>query len=810
MLPFEYLREQLELEKDMRERGINRFNKRVSDHKQRGEESFANYGKTLLANSIQPLSDSIQKYVEEGEQTKGVVPIAKRLLSLIEPNIAALVTAKSVINSITISRKLTSAAINVASKIEDETALRLFEESNPEHYGIVKADLDKRSFGYQYKRRKLRESAQKNGVEWTQWTRGEKVHVGYKLIELMCLSTGLCKIEMLPKRKRLERTLLATDETIRWINSRNDFLEVLAPEYFPTIVPPRMWEEGKAQGGGYYSRHIKPLALVKYHNRKNLKNLEGVQMPIVYKAVNAQQNTPYKINHFVFNVLKRAWDKNISIGGLPKAELEDLPSKPHDIETNAEARKKYRQEAVVIHTENARQKSKRLLFAKVMWIAEMFIDKVFYHCHTLDFRSRCYQVTNYLNGQGVDFAKALHLFGTGKKITEENNGGYWLAVTGAGLYGIDKVTRQEQVQWVNENFDVFKEMQQDPFTNREWEKADKPFQFLAWCNEWVQFQEHGYGYESTFICSQDGSCNGIQHYAAILKHKGTAEAVNLTNNDKPNDVYTVVKDKVIDNLKTMTDSPLAKLWLEYGVKRSTVKRPIMTSPYGSTRYSCSDFVDENLVKRKDAGEPHPFGEGKLAFEACSFLAGVIWDSMGEVLAAPRQGMHFLRQCSSVVIKAGHPLVWYNQIGFPIVQDYPEFKSMRVKTKLFGEVIKPRINVETEKLSVLRGNNAVAPNAIHGNDSAHMMLTVSKAYDKGLTHFCNVHDSFGTLAADSQILADTIRESFVEIYSQGCFLQEFKETIKPVLTDKQRDKLPEVPEKGDFNIEEVLSSEFFFA
>jgi len=44
MLPFEYLREQLELEKDMRERGINRFNKRVSDHKQRGEESFANYG----------------------------------------------------------------------------------------------------------------------------------------------------------------------------------------------------------------------------------------------------------------------------------------------------------------------------------------------------------------------------------------------------------------------------------------------------------------------------------------------------------------------------------------------------------------------------------------------------------------------------------------------------------------------------------------------------------------------------------------------------------------------------------------------
>jgi DNA-directed RNA polymerase len=366
------------------------------------------------------------------------------------------------------------------------------------------------------------------------------------------------------------------------------------------------------------------------------------------------------------------------------------------------------------------------------------------------------------------------------------------------------------VQWVNENFDVFKEMQEDPYTNREWEKADKPFQFLAWCNEWVQFQEYGYGYESSFICSQDGSCNGIQHYAAILKHRGTAEAVNLSNSDVPQDVYTVVKDKGIENLKNMTDSPFAKLWLDYGVKRSTVKRPIMTSPYGSTRYSCSDFVDENLVKRKDAGEEHPFGSGKLAFEACSFMAGVIWDSMGEVLSAPRQGMDYLKKSASILAKNGHPIVWYNPVGFPVIQDYPEFKSMRVKTKLFGEVIKPRINVETEKLSVLKASNGLPPNFIHAQDSAHMMLTVSNAYDKGLTHFCNVHDSFGTLAADSQVLAETIRESFVEMYSKSCPLEDFKETIKPILNDKQKSKLPEVPEKGDFNIEEVLKSEFFFA
>ena len=41
-LPFSILKEQLDLEKDMRDRGINRFRKRLLEHKQRGEESFTN------------------------------------------------------------------------------------------------------------------------------------------------------------------------------------------------------------------------------------------------------------------------------------------------------------------------------------------------------------------------------------------------------------------------------------------------------------------------------------------------------------------------------------------------------------------------------------------------------------------------------------------------------------------------------------------------------------------------------------------------------------------------------------------------
>ena len=61
-LPFSILKEQLDLEKDMRDRGIRRFRKRLTEHKQRGEESFTNYGKTLLSNSIRPFSEGIKAF----------------------------------------------------------------------------------------------------------------------------------------------------------------------------------------------------------------------------------------------------------------------------------------------------------------------------------------------------------------------------------------------------------------------------------------------------------------------------------------------------------------------------------------------------------------------------------------------------------------------------------------------------------------------------------------------------------------------------------------------------------------------------
>ena len=48
-----------------------------------------------------------------------------------------------------------------------------------------------------------------------------------------------------------------------------------------------------------------------------------------------------------------------------------------------------------------------------------------------------------------------------------------------------------------------------------------------------------------------------------------------------------------------------------------------------------------------------------------------------------------------------------------------------------------------------------------------------------------------------------------MYDNGCPLEAFKTSIQPILTDKERKKLPAVPKKGDFDVKEVIHSEFFF-
>ena len=204
---------------------------------------------------------------------------------------------------------------------------------------------------------------------------------------------------------------------------------------------------------------------------------------------------------------------------------------------------------------------------------------------------------------------------------------------------------------------------------------------------------------------------------------------------------------------------------------------------------------------------HPFDD---IFKPSIYLASVIWSSIGDNLKSARQGMDYLQSIAKIVSKEQLPIHWVTPVGFPVYQSYPEMKSKRVKAMLMGEVIKPRINTETDNTDRLRMSNGIAPNFVHSIDSAAMIRTVNIAHDKGIRNFCNVHDSFGTTASDVEMLSVSLKQAFTEIFSGPCVLETFQNDIKKQLPDKLHSKLPVVPKKGDLEMGDLVKCDFFFS
>ena len=803
---------QKELEKIGNERGKHRTNKRRLSHIEREDESVTSYGKVLVANLIRPYAEAISEWVEQASSNvHSKTPIALQKISQIkDPKITALIALKHIMNTITTTKNLTATAIKLGGRIETEISLKNFKNLNPELYAVVKKDLDKRSFNYAYKRRKYREVAKKDEiVSWEEWSTTERLHTGMQLITLMVESVGLIEIGTDQHKHKTFKVIRQTAFTKKWIQDRNSFNELLNPEYLPMVLAPKSVVDGQVQGHGYWTSEMPELDLVKQRGKKFTNELENHDMPEVTSAVNLMQSTAYRINTFILEVMQNAWDKSLSIGGMPPIENLDIPQKPYDIDTNKEALFEYKKACVIVHTENNRMSSKRMLYAKIINLAEQFKEYVtMYFPIQLDFRGRAYCVPAFLNYQSINGAKALLNFSQGKAITKENRGVFWLSVHGANMWGNDKVSFEDREKWTYDNADWIKACAEDPIGNRQWEDADNAFQFLAFCDEWNRYTKEGDGFISHIPVNVDGSCNGLQIYSLLLKDKVAGSLVNCVPNDVPQDIYGLVKNEVVKNAekKSAEGEELATKWLDYGVKRSTCKRPVMTLTYGSTRYACTDFVVEDLTKRKDKGEMHPFDD---LFKPSTYLSKLIWQSIGENLKSAKEGMRYLQDIAKVVAKEGVPIHWVTPVGFPVYQYYPEMKSRRVETHLMGQVIQSTIREAKPETDKMKQRNSCPANYVHSLDSACMIRTVNIAREKGIENFCNVHDSFATHACDIDKLNESIREAFVSIFSKD-LLSDFKAKVSETLSDEAIAELPDRPKDGELDLDLLHKCKYFFA
>jgi DNA-directed RNA polymerase len=810
------------IEQQQRDNTIHRFQSDLTNKKQIHQESATYYGNSLMKRAIEPFASMIGEYVSNSSKGKaGNNNTAVKLIRDFKPETIAFIAAKSLIDRFSSRVRLSDVAIHIGQCIEDEHKFTLFKEKFPHLFTKV---VNEASDSRKRKRQNINAAANRYDKSWNSWSKTQKLHLGIKLIDLFIASTGYAEIETRRTNKnKVEKIIIPTTAVCEFIEKNEGLASLLQPMYMPMVVEPEPWT--KPTGGGYLTHYTRPMPLVKTPNRHYLEELEGMteEMSEVYEAINHIQKTPWMVNPFVLVAFQIVYERGLNVAGLPSREDIPVPPSPLtkeqntkelDEETKAKF-KAWKKEATAIYEENIRLKSKRLQAAKTKSIAEQFaVYERIYFPHQFDFRGRVYPVPMFLNPQGNSLSKGLLMFADGKPLATEEAAGEFL-IHGANCFGIDKVSLQDRIDWVTENHDAILAVASDPIGNLWWAKeADDPWCFLAWCNEYASYVEHGFDHVSYLPVAKDGSCSGLQHFSAALRDPIGGAAVNLMPTDVPADIYQTVIDKVVRMVQAdiHTDkAEIANLWLEFGMTRKTAKRSTMTMVYGSTQFSGRAFVQEYITevteRRKQEDPNYDSPLRGIEFDASVYLAAKVWTAINDTVIAAKDGMEYLQTCARQLARQNLPIIWRTLDGFPIMQNYPNTIQRRVKTHIGDKLVFISLREEKQnRLDSRKQANGISPNWVHGNDGCHLRMTVNLAAANGVSHFAMVHDSFGCHAADIPTLAACLRQAFVNLYVDYDPLADFKAQTEHAANIN----LPPLPDKGTLDVTSVTDSEFFFA
>jgi DNA-directed RNA polymerase len=276
--------------------------------------------------------------------------------------------------------------------------------------------------------------------------------------------------------------------------------------------------------------------------------------------------------------------------------------------------------------------------------------------------------------------------------------------------------------------------------------------------------------------------------------------------DRPQDIYRVVAEKTMEYVrKDLGKKKYADLWAKFGVDRSTMKRVVMTLPYGATKYSSRGYIQQWVEEQISKGKEDIFG--KNLFHACRYLTDLAWKAIAETVIAAREAMDWLQKAARIAAKQGLPIYLTTPAGMPVLQAYPKLKMHRVETMLGGRVT-INVGMPTKDLDKSKQASGISPNFIHSMDATHLFMTVNRAVKSGISSFATVHDSFGTHAADSPALARCLREAFVDLYENNTPLEDLRDELEHLLPDDE--ELPPLPKKGSLDLHQVLESVYFFA
>jgi len=267
--------EELEFEEAMIRGGIDRYQKLIREAVTNNQESTTLYGIVLQQKYITKLSDMINQDIqvmnsgEAGNKQTALkllcqcLPISAFVNQVFinkQPHVwdtVSLIALKNIIDGISAETTLNKLAIKIGSALMLEARITIFKDQEKDKYNQVAKRLLGRNIPqnanrYQYKRNVWVYCMKKHKLNFDDWGKEGRLHLGCKIISY-CEKLGLVKHQNRKRSKFKTITYVeATPKIIEEIRNFNIKTEALYPKYLPMLMPPREWSSPFV--GGYYGK----------------------------------------------------------------------------------------------------------------------------------------------------------------------------------------------------------------------------------------------------------------------------------------------------------------------------------------------------------------------------------------------------------------------------------------------------------------------------------------------------------------------------------------------------------------------------
>lgn len=571
-------------------------------------------------------------------------------------------------------------------------------------------------------------------------------------------------------------------------------------KHLPMIVEPKPWRH-LTEGGFLESKSTLVRISPGDEEQKLYTNaaIESGNLKQVFQGLDALGKTAWQINKNVLTVMMEAWNSGEEIANMPPLDPDlEVPEEP-DSSADPLLRKRWIRAVKAVENKRYGLHSQRCYMNLQLEIARTFRNQTIYFPHNLDYRGRAYPMPTYLNHMGADHARAILKFANGKMLGAR--GLQWLKIHLANLYGMDKSSFEEREAFTDKNVPNIIDSATRPLDGtRWWLKAEDPWQCLAACFELKAALDlpDPTQFVSQLPVHQDGTCNGLQHYAALGGDTWGARQVNLEPGDRPADVYSAVANLVKEGIDEDAKAQVRPaLVLQGKITRKVVKQTVMTNVYGVTFSGAKKQVCKQIEALypdlgKECGIPNMILSTYIAkhiFRALKSMFGGAHDIqywLGEIgnrvcrALTASQLQQIADGAASAEAKSGRPsknqktnldelaqhfrstVVWTTPLRLPVAQPYRKHKMREIRTCL--QAISYPINDRTNSVDRRKQLQGFPPNFIHSLDASHMLLSALQCSDQGLD-FAAVHDSFWTHAADVDTMNGILREAFIRIHEE---------------------------------------------